>query len=91
MRQAIRHQEGVARHPVLISFPLIADKDLRDTVNAIGTSFNALTQTQLDGLKKAADLLLHQDPCFQRFMHDVDPGRNPMPTAVCGSVPPARP
>lgn len=78
-------------YPVLISFPLIADKDLRDTVNGIGTSFNALTQTQLDGLKKAADLLLHQDPCFQRFMHDADPARNPMPTAICGSVPPPRP
>jgi len=80
-------------YPVLISFPLIPDqdKDLRDTVNGIGTSFNALTQAQLDGLKKAADLLLHQDPCFQRFMHDLEPDKNPMPSAICGSVPPPRP
>jgi hypothetical protein len=79
-------------YPVLISFPLIQDKDLRNTVNDIGTSFDALTAAQLDGLKKAADLLLHQDPCFQRFMHDDNPAKNvmPPPDVICGSVPPPR-
>ncbi len=81
-------------YPVIIGVPLIPDKDkeLRDTLNGIGTSFNALTSAQLDGLKKAADLLLHQDPCFQRFIYDDDPAKHamPPPESICGSVPPPR-
>lgn len=79
-------------YPILISFPLIPDKDksLRDKVNGIGTSFNALNTAQLEGLKRAADLLLHQDPCFQLFQHDDDPAKHPIPSGVCGSAPPPR-
>jgi hypothetical protein len=79
-------------YPVLISFPLIPDKDksLRDTVNGIGTNFGALSAAQIDALKQASDLLLHQDPCFQQFQHDDDPGKHTAPSAICGSVPPPR-
>lgn len=81
-------------YPVLISFPLIPNdkKDLRKTVNDIGTNFSALTPAQIDALKQATDLLLHQDPCFQRFQHDDNPAKYPMPapSVICGSVPPPR-
>ncbi|HSY48342.1 MAG TPA: patatin-like phospholipase family protein [Thermoanaerobaculia bacterium] len=61
-------------YPVVISFPLLTDKDkpVRDIVNNIGTSFNALTPEQLKGLKDAADILIHQDPCFTQFVNDVN-------------------
>jgi NTE family protein len=64
-------------YPAVVSFPLIPDmpeqnKALRDTVNSIGTSFNALTPQQLQALKDAADLLIHQDPCFTQFINDAN-------------------
>jgi NTE family protein len=82
-----RLESGVRYYPVIISFPLLRDAGLRKTVNNIGTSFNALTTDQLNGLKQAADVLIHQDPCFQQFLHDVN--GTPMPSdMVCGSAPP---
>ena len=66
-----RRNTATAYYPVIISFPLLKDAALRATVNGIGTSFNALTLVQLDALKKAADILLHQDPNFQQLLRDV--------------------
>jgi hypothetical protein len=73
-------------YPVVVSFPLIPDepaqnKALRGAVNNIGTSFNALTPTQLQALKDAADLLIHQDPCFTQFINDVNGVPAPPPAA----------
>ena len=83
-----RLESGVRYYPVVISFPFIRDAGLRKAVNDIGTSFNALTNEQLSSLKQAADVLIHQDPCFQQFIRDV----NGTPTApdapFCGSAPP---
>lgn len=61
-------------YPVVISFPLLTDKDkpVREVVNNIGTSFNALTPEQLAALKSAADILIHQDPCFGKFVNAVN-------------------
>jgi NTE family protein len=61
-------------YPVVIAFPLIPDshKNVRDTVNNIGTSFNALAPDQLQALKDAADILIHQDPCFGQFVNDAN-------------------
>jgi NTE family protein len=75
-------------YPVVISFPLIPDKPdenpdknkiLRDKVNSIGTSFNALKPEQLQALKDAADLLIHQDPCFTQFINDANGVPAPAP------------
>jgi hypothetical protein len=84
---AKRVDSGVRYYPVVISFPLLRDKDLRDLVNGIGTSFDALTDKQLSGLKQAADILIHQDPCFQQFMRDVN-GQPTPPGAECASAMP---
>jgi len=86
MTVAPRVNSGVRYYPVVISFPLLRDKNLRDLVNNIGTSFDALTNDQLTGLKQAADILIHQDPCFQQFIRDVNgqptpPGASPCPSA----------
>ena len=82
-----RAREDTKYYPVLVSFSLLRDAALRDTVNGIGTSFNALSEVQLAALKQAADILLHQDPCFQRFMRDVRGEPSPPDAPVCGSVP----
>ena len=79
---------GVRYYPVVISFPLLRDRKLREVVNNVGTSFNALTNEQLSGLKQAADILIHQDPCFQQFIRDVNGQRTPPGSAICGSAPP---
>jgi NTE family protein len=77
-------QPGTKFYPVVVSFPLIPDqpetsKALRNTVNSIGTSFNALTPQQLRALKDAADLLIHQDPCFAQFVNDANGVASPSP------------
>jgi len=69
---AARFGQPTKYYPVVISFPLLTDKSVRDVVNNIGTSFNALTPDQLKGLKDAADILIHQDPCFTKFVSDVN-------------------
>jgi NTE family protein len=79
---------GVRYYPVLISFPMLRDKTLRDVVNNVGTSFDALTNEQLNGLKQAADVLIHQDPCFQQFIRDVNAQPTPPGSPFCGSAPP---
>jgi NTE family protein len=81
-----RLESGVRYYPVIVSFPLIRDVNLRNVVNNIGTSFNALSNDQLNGLKQAADILIHQDPCFQQFLHDVD-GTTMPPDMICASAP----
>jgi NTE family protein len=83
-----RANSGVRYYPVVISFPLLRDKKLRDVVNTIGTSFNALTNEQLSGLKTAADVLIHQDPCFQQFIRDTNGQPTPPGSPICGSAPP---
>jgi len=81
-----RVSSGVRYYPVVVSFPLIRDENLRKVVNGIGTSFNALSDEQLNGLKQAADVLIHQDPCFEQFLHDVN--GSPMPSGMnCASAP----
>lgn len=82
-----RYETGVRYYPVVISFPLLRDKDLRHLVNNIGTSFNALTNEQLNGLKQAADILIHQDPCFQQFIRDVNGQPTPPGSPICRSAP----
>ena len=82
-----RYESGVRYYPVVISFPLLRDKDLRHLVNNIGTSFNALTNEQLSGLKQAADILIHQDPCFQQFVRDVNGQPTPPGSPICRSAP----
>ncbi len=79
-----RHGQPTKYYPVVIAFPLLTDKDksVRDVVNNIGTSFNALTPEQLKGLKDAADILIHQDPCFVQFVNDVN-GLPPPPNRTC--------
>jgi len=76
------HGQPTRYYPVVISFPLIPDahKNVRDTVNNIGTSFNALTPDQLQALKDAADILIHEDPCFGQFVNDAN-GVPPPPPA----------
>ena len=71
------HGQPTKYYPVVVAFPLIPDTpkemhDLRDVVNSIGTSFNALTPQQLANVKKAAHILLDQDPCFGAFVADVN-------------------
>ena len=83
-----RVDSGVRYYPVVISFPLLRDKNLRDLVNNIGTSFNALTNEQLNGLKQAADILIHQDPCFQQFVRDANGQPTPPGASPCASAPP---
>jgi NTE family protein len=83
-----RVNSGVRYYPVVISFPLLRDKNLRDVVNNVGTSFNALTNEQLSGLKQAADVLIHQDPCFQQFIRDTNGQPTPPGSAICASAPP---
>jgi hypothetical protein len=91
-----RIDSGVLYYPVNISFPLLRSdegKKLRDTINNIGTSFDALTDAQLGALEKAADILIHQDPCFQKFVRDVNgqpepPGSPPCPSATPPKPPP---
>src|SRR5207248_2066318 len=60
-----RFASGTLYYPVNIAVPLLRDKDkaVRDTINNIGTSFNALNDDQLRALEQAADILIHQDPC----------------------------
>ena len=83
-----RLESGVRYYPVIISFPLLRDANLRKIVNDIGTSFNALTNEQLNGLKQAADILIHQDPCFQQFLRDVNGTPTPDDATRCRSAPP---
>jgi NTE family protein len=83
-----RTDNSVRYYPVQIAFPLIRDKNLRDIVNNVGTSFDALTNEQLNGLKQAADILIHQDPCFQQFVRDVNSQPTPPGSLICGSAPP---
>ena len=76
------HGQPTKYYPVVVAFPLLPDKpkemhDLRDTVNSIGTSFNALTAQQLADVKKAAHILLDQDPCFGAFIADVNAAPRP--------------
>jgi NTE family protein len=84
---ANRLDSGVRYYPVVVSFPLLRDKDLRELVNGIGTSFNALSNEQLNGLKKAADVLIHQDPCFQQFVRDANNQPTPPGSSPCASAP----
>ena len=84
---APRVDTGVRYYPVLITVPLIRDKHLREVVNNVGTSFNALTNEQLAGLKQAADVLIHQDPCFQQFIRDVNGQPTPPDSPQCASAP----
>jgi hypothetical protein len=42
---------------------------------------------QLSGLKQAADVLIHQDPCFQQFIRDTNGQPTPAGSAICGSAP----
>jgi NTE family protein len=81
----------VRYYPVLVSFPMLRDKNLRDIVNNVGTSFDALTNEQLSGLKQAADVLVHQDPCFQQFMRDVNAQPTTPDSPICSSAPPLPP
>jgi NTE family protein len=74
-------------YPVIISFSLLRDPDLRKTVNDIGTNFDPLSRDQLEGLKNAADVLLHQDPCFQHFMRDVRGKPTTSAEPICVSTP----
>jgi hypothetical protein len=67
---------------------MLRDKNLRDIVNNVGTSFDALTNEQLSGLKQAADILVHQDPCFQQFIRDVNAQPTPPDSPICTSAPP---
>jgi len=83
-----RVNNGVRYYPVVVSFPLLRDKNLRDVVNNVGTSFNALTNEQLSGLKQAADVLIHQDPCFQQFIRDTNGQATPPGSPICASAPP---
>jgi NTE family protein len=83
-----RVNSGVRYYPVVVSFALLRDAGLRKAVNDIGTSFNALTTDQLTGLKQAADVLVHQDPCFQQFIRDVNGTPTPGDAPICGSAPP---
>ena len=82
------HGQPTKYYPVIISFPLLTDKSVRDVVNNIGTSFNALTDDQLSALEKAADILIHQDPCFQQFVRDANGQPTPPGSSVCASAPP---
>src|SRR5205085_10291355 len=92
--QASGHPEADIRsYPVNISFSLLpnktdADKKLIDTINNIGTSFNALTDEQFNALQQAAEVLVHQDPCFQQFMRDVNGTPFPAGVAPCVYAPP---
>jgi NTE family protein len=86
---AQRFESGTLYYPVNVAIPLLRDKDksVRDTINNIGTSFNALSDQQLQALLQAADVLIHQDPCFQQFVRDVNgqpapPGASPCPSAM---------
>jgi NTE family protein len=83
-----RVESGVRFYPVVVSFPLLRDKTLRETVNGIGTNFNALTDAELAGLKQAAAVLVHQDPCFQQFVRDVNGTPTPGDAPICKSAPP---
>ena len=82
-----RVDSGVRYYPVVVSFPLLRDKSLRELVNNIGTSFDALSNEQLNGLKQAADILIHQDPCFQQFVRDVNGQPTPPDSPICRSAP----
>jgi len=65
---------------------MLRDETLRKVVNDIGTNFDALTNEQLDGLRTAADVLLHQDPCFQQFMRDTRGETVPQEQRKCASA-----
>jgi len=82
------HRAGgrIRYYPVLVSFPLLRDDGVKDVVNNIGTSFDALTNEQLAGLRTAADELLHQDPCFQQFVRDVNGQPTTAEQKTCVSV-----
>jgi NTE family protein len=82
----------VRYYPVLLNFALIRDESLRKAVNDIGTNFDNLSDAQLASLQKAADVLLHQDPCFQQFLRDSRGEVTPPDAPVCASaLPPATP
>jgi NTE family protein len=81
-----RMRTRVRFYPVLISFPMLRDENLRKVVNDIGTNFDALSNAQLDGLRTAADVLLHQDPCFQQFMRDTRGETVPQEQRKCASA-----
>jgi hypothetical protein len=57
-------------------------------VNQIGTSFDALSEPQLNALKRAADVLIHQDPCFQQFVRDANGTPTAADAPLCGTAPP---
>ena len=82
-----RFNEGILYYPVNIAIPLLREKDksIRDTINNIGTSFNALSNDQLHALEQAADILIHQDPCFQKFVRDVNGQPDPPNAPPCPS------
>jgi len=84
---ANRSRGRIRYYPVLISFPLLRDDDVKKVVNKIGTSFDALNNDQLQGLRTAADLLLHQDPCFQQFERDVNGQPTTPEQKTCVTVP----
>jgi NTE family protein len=79
---------GIRFYPVIVSFPLIRDATLRADVNQIGTSFDALSEPQLNALKRAADVLIHQDPCFQQFVRDANGTPTAADAPLCGTAPP---
>ena len=87
---------GARAYPVNIAFSLLpdeteSDKELRNTVNNIGTSFSALSDAQLAALQKAANVLIHQDPCFQQFIRDINGTPFPDGAPVCVSALPPTP
>lgn len=90
VNERFRNDDSIRYYPVQIALPLLRGpegKKVREIIDDIGTSFNALTNEQLDALKKAADLLIHRDPCFQQLVRDLN-GQPSPPDAQCASAPP---
>jgi NTE family protein len=85
--ERFRQTQDVRYYPVQIAVPLLRDRNIRDTINSIGNRFDALSDEQLAAVKQAARILIHQDPCFQQFVRDLE-GQAPTPGAApCPSAP----
>jgi NTE family protein len=85
-----RRDSGILYYPVNVAIALLRDKNIRDTINNIGTSFNALSNDQLNALTQAADILIHQDPCFQQFVRDANGQPTPPDAVPCPSAMPPK-
>ncbi len=66
-----REGSGTSYYPVQINFPLIHDTILRDQLQGIGTNLIGLTESQLHAMHTGAQILLRQDPNFQRLQRDL--------------------